>query len=103
MTKIRNITSSVDINEYLICWAKRDGQITNWHLNNKFLSFCDDYGKGKTLKQCQRLLVRHASKLVKRGILNRCEKIGIGAGAMNEFGSRTQSIWTIKATNHANM
>jgi len=74
--------------------AKENKMLTNWHLNDFFLDFCDKYYLNKTVKTAKGSFGKFANILVDLGILHKAKRMGIGAGGMNEFGTRSQTAWT---------
>jgi len=81
--------------------AKSAGWIINWHMNDFFLDFSQKffpelYSSVGSMKKMQNKLKYYANILVKKGILQKAQKIGIVEDGYNEFGCITQTIWGIR-------
>jgi hypothetical protein len=97
-----NISLSLKPSEqFLLDWARTEGGITNWDMNDHFNKWCNKFYPGCE-SQSDRNKLRskftyQANKLVKLGYLNKCHRVGLGSGASAELygGSTTQSIWNL--------
>jgi len=70
-------------------------QITNWHWNDDLLEFMDEFCEEDTkVKDGQRKFTYYCKMLVDDGFLLSPKRVGLGAGGINEFGTKTQTTWT---------
>jgi len=76
--------------------ARREGTVTNWHWNDNFLDFWDKFYSSEKESIAKRRFTYYANKLVKKGFLEKAERVGIGPGGYSEFGVRTQTVWLLK-------
>jgi len=90
------------IESYLYTWAQEEGAITNWPWNDRYMRFGNLFfpklTKPDQVDTLRRRFTYTASKLVKKGILKPCVRVGTGPGGKSEFGHRTQTIWELAET-----
>ncbi len=67
--------------------------LTNWHLSDQLIDFWETFFKDDKLVSVRKKFTYYANMLVKQGILQKAQKVGVGCGGLFEWGSRTQTIW----------
>ena len=91
-----------DCEKYIADWASTDGSVTNWFWNDNYMEWCSLYYKKwcgshkDNYKKLQRAFTYRCNKLVDKGFLKPCVKVGLGEGSENSFGVKTQTIWEYK-------
>ncbi len=76
--------------------SKLEKSVTNWHWSDDLLEYWEEFhDKNSKTSKVQKDFTLHCSFLVKEGFLRKPLRFGIGIGAYNEFGSRTQTVWIV--------
>ena len=81
--------------QFLLNILEIDKELTNWHLNDRFIDYGKEFfdGSVSTLGEVRRSFNYECNKLVKEGILKPAKRYGIGHCGVFDFGTRTQTIW----------
>lgn len=81
----------------ILYWMRNElitsNTITNWHLNDQFTDFWEEFFKDEPLLNVRKKFTYYANILVKQGVLEKAQRVGIGCGGLFEWGARTQTIW----------
>lgn len=82
----------------IIKWLKEkvdnEKQLTNWHLNDDYLEFCQKfYPNIFNDKKTKQHFAKYCKILVDYGYINEAKRIGLGCGGVYDFGVKTQTIW----------
>jgi len=90
--------------KYIAEWAMKEGSVTNWFLNDKYMDWCTKFYKKwcgpekGNQEKLQRAFTYRANKLVKLGFLKTCVRTGLSEASYFDFGTRTITTWDYKYT-----